>query len=50
MRFNETDQALGIHTKFSDVFLVLSSEDNYLDWLDFNVSDQTDALGGYSRP
>lgn len=48
--FNETDQALGIHTDFSDVFLVLSSEVNYLDWLDFDVSDQTDALGRYNGP
>ncbi|KUI72581.1 hypothetical protein VM1G_08638 [Cytospora mali] len=48
--FNETDQTSGLHTTFSDIFLVLNSETNYQDWLDFNVSNQTNTLGRYDGP
>lgn len=48
--FNQTDQDLGLRTGFSDIFLVLSSETNYADWLDFNFSNRLDALGRYTGP
>lgn len=49
--FNETDQTKpGLHTNFSDIFLVLSSDTNYEDWLNFDISGQTDDMGRYVGP
>ncbi|ROV96066.1 hypothetical protein VPNG_09127 [Cytospora leucostoma] len=40
----------GLHTNFSDIFLVLSTNTNYEDWLNFDISNQTDDMGRYTGP